>query len=133
MKCSSIIEFRLQPPSIKSDQSKNQLSSSSRILEALIIETTLVENYDKLRKQLKKQNFVNCNDYKVIIGTLEVKLYSIEDILLQELSKLEKVILMGKNTLNVVPETNYNSKKYNDINLKLKYIKILKKDMRINC
>ena len=33
------------------------------MLQALNIETTQVENYDKLRKQLKKQNFVNYNDY----------------------------------------------------------------------
>ena len=32
----------------KSDQSKNQLPSSSRMLQALNIETTLVENYDQL-------------------------------------------------------------------------------------
>ena len=31
---SSIIDFRLQPPSIKSDQTKNQLSSNSRMLQA---------------------------------------------------------------------------------------------------
>ena len=37
---SSIIDFRLQPPSIKSDQTKNQLSSSSRMLQTLNIETT---------------------------------------------------------------------------------------------
>ena len=128
---SSIIEFKLQPPSTKSDQSKNQLSSSSRMLQALNIAANLVENYDKVRKQLKKQNFVNYNEYKVIIAKLEVKLYSIEDILLKELSQLEKFILMGNNALNVVPERNCDTKKYNDISLKLKYIKILKKDIRI--
>ena len=117
---SSIIDFRLQPPSIKSNQTKNQLSSSSRMLQALNIETNLVENYDKLRKQLKKKNFVNYNEYKVIIGKLEVKLYSIEDILLKELSKLEKLILMANNALNVAPETKCDTKKYNDITLKLK-------------
>ena len=37
---------------------------------------------------------------------------------------------MGNNALNVVPETNCDTKKYNDITLKLKYIKILKKDVR---
>ena len=99
------------------------------MLQALNIETTLVENYEKL----KNQNFVNYNECKVIIGKLEVKLYSIEDILLKELSKLEKLILMGNNALNVVPETKCDTKKYNDITLKLKYIKMLKKDMRIKC
>ena len=94
------------------------------MLQALNIETTVVKNYGKLRKQLKKQNFVNYNDYKVVIGKLEVKFYSIEDILLKELSKLEKLILMGNNALNVVPETNCDTKKYNDITLKLKYIKM---------
>ena len=77
------------------------------------------------------QNFVNYNDYNVIIAKLEVKLCSTEDILLRELSKLEKLILMGNNALNVVPETNCDTKKYNDITLKPKYIKILKKDLRI--
>ena len=94
------------------------------MLQALNIETTVVKNYGKLRKQLKRQNFVNYNDYKVVIGKLEVKFYSIEDILLKELSKLEKLILMGNNALNVVPETNCDTKKYNDITLKLKYIKM---------
>ena len=94
------------------------------MLQALNIETTVVKNYGKLRKQLKKQNFVNYNDYKVVIGKLEVKFYSIEDILLKELSKLEKLILMGNNALNVVPETNCDTKKYNDITLKLKYNKM---------
>ena len=101
------------------------------MLQALNIETTQVENYDKLRKQLKMQSFVNYNDYNVIIAKLEVKLCSTEDILLKELSKLEKLILMGNNALNVVPETNCDTKKYNDITLKPKYIKILKKDLRI--
>ena len=121
---SSIIEFKLETPSIKSKQSKNQLRSSSRMLQALNIETNLVGNYDKLRKHLKIQNFVNYNNYKVIIAKLEVKLCSTEDILLKELSKLEKVILMGNNALNIVPETNCDTKKYNDITLKLKYIRI---------
>ena len=101
------------------------------MLQALNIETTQVENYDKLRKQLKMQSFVNYNDYNVIIAKLEVKLCSTEDILLKELSKLEKLILMGNNALNVVLETNCDTKKYNDITLKPKYIKILKKDLRI--
>ena len=130
---SSIIDFRLQPPSIKSDQTKNQLLSSSRMLQALSIETTLLENYGKLRKQLKKQNFVNYNDYEVIIEKPEVKLNSVEDFLLKELSILEKLILMGNNALNVVPEAKCDTKKHNDITLQLKYIKMLKKGMRIKC
>ena len=97
------------------------------MLQALNVEANVVENYDKVRKELKKLNFVNCNEYKVIIAKLEVKLYSIEDILLKELLQLEKLILMGNNALNVVPERNCDTKKYNDISLKLKYIKILKK------
>ena len=117
---SSIIEFKLQSPSIKSDQSKNQLSSSSRMLQALNNEANLVENNDKLQKQLTMHNFVNYNDCKAIIAKLEVKLCSIEDILLKELSKLEKLTLMGNNELNLVSETNCDTKKYNDITLKLK-------------
>ena len=117
---SSIIEFKLQSPSIKSDQSKNQLSSSSRMSQALNYEANLVENNDKLQKQLTMHNFVNYNDCKAIIAKLEVKLCSIEDILLKELSKLEKLTLMGNNELNLVSETNCDTKKYNDITLKLK-------------
>ena len=114
----------MQPPSIKSAQSKNRLSFSSRILQALNIETTLIEYNGKLRKQFKKQNFVSYNDYKAIIAKLEVKTYSIEDILLKELSKLETLIHMGNNALNVVPIRNCDTNKYDDITLKLKYIKI---------
>ena len=44
--------------------------------------------------------------------------------MLKVLSKLEKLILTGNNALNVVPETNCDTKKYNDITLKLNYIKI---------
>ena len=88
--------------------------------QAYNIETTLVENYGKLRKQLKKQNLVNCNECKVKVVKPEVKLYNIEGILLNELSKLEK---LGNNTLNKVLETNCDTKKYNDITLNLKYIK----------
>ena len=120
----SSIEFKLQTPSIKRDQSKNQLSSSSRKLQAIDIETTQVESYDRLRKQLKIQSFVNYNDYQVIVAKLEVKFYSTEDILLKEPLKLETLILIGNNALNVVPETNCDTKTYNDITLKLKCIKI---------
>ena len=91
------------------------------MLQALNIETTLVENYGKLQKQVKKKNFVNDDDYKIIIAKLEV-------VLLKELSKLEKLILMGNNALNVVPEKNCDTKNiliY--FTLKLKYIKFLKK------
>ena len=107
--------------------STNQFSSSSITLQALNIETTVVENYDKLRKQLKMQIFINCNDYKVINAKLKVKLCSIEDILLKELSKLENFILMGNNASNLVSKTSCDTKKHNDITLKLKYINILKK------
>ena len=120
------ISFHSAPECYKLDQSKNQLSSRPRMLQAFNIETTLVENYHKLRKQLKIQNFVNYNDYKIIIAKLEVKLWSTENILLKELSKREKLILMDNNVLNVVPETNCDTKKYNDIPLKLKYMKNLK-------
>ena len=119
---SSINELKVQPPSIKTDQIKNQFPSSS-MLQAYNIKTTLVENYGKLRKQLKKQNLVNCNEYKVKVVKPEVKLYNIEGILLNELSKLEKLIFMGNNTLNKVLETNCDTNKYNDITLNLKYIK----------
>ena len=72
-----------------------RLRQKSVVLSSKInIETTLAENYDKLRKQLQKQNFVSYNDYKATIKKLEVKIYSIEDILLKELSKLEKLVLM---------------------------------------
>ena len=94
------------------------------MLQPLNIETTQIGNYEKLRKQLKMQNFVNYNDYKVIITKLEVKLCIIKDILLKVLSKLENLILIGNNALNVVPETNCGTKKYNNITLKLNYIKI---------
>ena len=82
------ISFHSAPECYKLDPSKNQLSSRPRMLQAFNIETTLVENYHKLRKQLKIQNFVNYNDYKIIIAKLEVKLCSTENILLKELSKL---------------------------------------------
>ena len=84
----------MEPPSINSDQSKNQLSSNSRMLQALSIETTLIENYGKLKKQLKKHNFVKYNDYRVIIAKLEINIYSIKDITLIGLSKLENLIVM---------------------------------------
>ena len=90
------------------------------MLQALNNEANLVENNDKLQKQLTMHNFVNYNDYKAIIAKLEFKLCSIEDILLKELSKLEKLTLMGNNELNLVSETNCDTKKYNDITLKLK-------------
>ena len=84
MKNSSIIVLKLKPLSIKSDQGKNQVSSSFRMLGAMNIETTLVENCGKLRKQLKKQNFVNYHNYKVIIAKHK-ELFIIQENLLKEL------------------------------------------------
>ena len=117
---SSIIEFKSQPPSRKSEQSKSQLPISSKMLQALNIETNIVESYEKLQKQLKKQNFVNYNDYKVIIGKFEVRFCSIKGFLLKKLSKLENLIHMGNNVLNVVPGKNCDSNKFNDVTFKLK-------------
>ena len=127
----ALLSSNLQTPSIKSDQSKKQLSSSSRMLQALNIKTNPVENYDKLRIKLKMQNFVNCNDYKIIITKRKVKICSIEDILLKELSKLETLILMGNSASIAVPKTNCDTKKYSAITLKLKYIKVLKRENKI--
>ena len=39
---------------------------------------------------------------------------------------------MSSNASNVVPETKRDTSKYNYITLKLKYIKVLRKDLRIN-
>ena len=88
------------------------------------IETTFVENYDKFRKQHKKQNSVNCNEHKATFAKFEVKLYSIEAILLKELLKLKHLILMGNNLLNVVLETNYVTKKYHGTTINLEDIKV---------
>ena len=41
------------------------------------------------------------------------------------------LVFEGNNSLNVVPETNCDTKKYNDTTLKLKYIKVFKQDMII--
>ena len=88
-----------------------------------------VQSYDKLRKQLKNKNCNNYREYADVIAQLEVKLLSKEAELEQQLIEIENDIFLKSGSLKTLPESE--NSMYNTLILKLKYIKILKKDMNI--
>ena len=88
-----------------------------------------IQCYEKLRKQLKNKNYDNYREYTTLIAQLEVKLLSKEAELEQQLNEIEKDIFLKSGSLKTLPESE--NATYNALILKLKYIKILKKDMNI--
>ena len=88
-----------------------------------------VQSYDKLRKQLKNKNYNNYREYADAIAQLEVKLLSREAELEQQLIEIENDIFLKSGSLKTLPESGNSMS--NTLILKLKYIKILKKDMNI--
>ena len=99
------------------------------MLVKLKFDVKTVQPYDKLRKQLKNKNYENCREYAAVIAQLEIKLLSKEAELEQQLNEIEKDIFLKSDSLKTLPESE--NSMYNALILKLKYIKILKKDMNI--
>ena len=107
------------------------LSASSKMLLSLKIDDEIVKTYDKLRKQMKQNKYIYNNDYNTTIAKIEVLVVNTENNLKNELSYLENTILMQSKTLNILPESESEKKKYKKIIKKLQYVKVLKKDMGI--
>ena len=126
----SILSFKIKATNIDSESRNSYLSSSSKMLLRLNIDSKLIAFYDKLRKQLKNKHYDNYKEYKTIIVQLEVKLVSKESELKEQLRKFEKSILFESDSLKTKPETE--TLIYNDLILKLNYIRTLKNDMKIN-
>ena len=101
------------------------------MLLSLKINDQIVKTYDKLRKQMKQNKYIYNNDYNTTIAKIEVLVVNTENNLKNELSYLENTILMQSKTLNILPESESEKKKYKKIIKKLQYVKVLKKDMGI--
>ena len=99
------------------------------MLVTLNVDEKTIQSYDKLRKQLKNENYGNYREYTTLIAQLEVKLLSKEDELEQQLNEIEKDIFLKSGSLKTLPKSE--NAAYNALILKLKYIKILQKDMNI--
>ena len=78
-----------------------------------------------------KQKKIYNNDCKSIIARIEVFLVITESNLKNELSHLENIILMQSKSLNILPESESEKKKYKNIIKKFQYVKVLKKYMAI--
>ena len=124
-----ILNFKLQPPKSDNYATNSSLSCSSKMLVTLNLDEKTIQSYDKLRKQLKNKNYDNYREYTTLIAQLEVKLLSKEAELEQQLNEIEKDIFLKSGSLKTLPESE--NATYNALILKLKYIKILKKDMNI--
>ena len=124
-----IISFKLQHPRNDNNATNSSLSRSPKMLVKLNFDVKTVQSYDKLRKQLKNKNYENYREYAALIAQLQVKLLSKEAELEQQLNEIEKDIFLKSGFLKTLPESE--NPMYNALILKLKYIKILKKDVNI--
>ena len=124
-----ILSFKLQPPKSDNNATNSSLLRSSKMLVKLNFVVKTVQSYDKLRKQLKNKNYNNYREYADAIAQLEVKLLSREAELEQQLIEIENDIFLKSGSLKTLPESGNSMS--NTLILKLKYIKILKKDMNI--
>ena len=125
------IDFKLKSHHPIEEIYPETLSASSKMLLSLKIDDEIVKTYDKLRKQMKQNKYIYNNDYNTTIAKIEVLVVNTENNLKNELSYLENTILMQSKTLNILPESESEKKKYKKIIKKLQYVKVLKKDMGI--
>ena len=128
---SNNIDFKLKSHHPIEEKYPETLSASSKMLLSLKINDQIVKTYDKLRKQMKQNKYIYNNDYNTTIAKIEVLVVNTENNLKNELSYLENTILMQSKTLNILPESESEKKKYKKIIKKLQYVKVLKKDMGI--
>ena len=126
------IDFKLKSHHPIEEKYPETLSASSKMLLSLKINDQIVKTYDKLRKQMKQNKYIYNNDYNTTIAKIEeVLVVNRKNNLKNELSYLENTILMQSKTLNILPESESEKKKYKKIIKKLQYVKVLKKDMGI--
>ena len=115
------------------DDASNEVPSKSTCMLIKILGSCkLVTDYDEKRKKIKKnRNRQDILDYQQIIAQLEVKLNIKYDNLKEELKAMELSNLKQNSSLSTLPPEE-NREKYQELLTKLKYIKSIKSQLKID-
>ena len=112
---------------------KNTYRKTSKCLIKIYGEKNFITKFDKLRKNLKtcktRESF---NDYRSIIAEIEVKLLCKEDTLKGKSHELEVKFHQESDSNSIYPNSSSalaDKDEYNNIINKLKYLKIVKKEI----
>ena len=104
----------------------SSLTKTAAILVNLFSELPLIYEYDRARKQFKKDQMFYKNMYKWFAAKIEVKLTNLYDDLKSKLKKLENKRLLENSNLSLIPVNKTDKKVYKDTIHKLKLILKLK-------
>ena len=112
---------------------ENTYGKTSQYLKKIFGEKNFLTKFDKLRKNLKAHKTCeNLDEYRSIIAEIEVKLLCKEDILNGKLRELEIKFLQESDSNIICPNAGSalaDKDEYNNIINKLKYLKIVKKEI----
>ena len=126
----NIIEFN-QENVFTLEETKN-LSKTSKILEKIIGNGTLVDLYDEARKKLKSfKSNENILTYRNIAAKLEVKILPLCSTLKKQLKDIETGTLRKSDTFMLKPESGPIREHYEKLVNKLKFIAVMRKERKI--
>ena len=106
--------------------SDSSLTKTAAILVNLFGELPLIYEYDRARKQFKKDQTFYKNIYKCVAAKIEVKLTNLYNDLKGKFKNLENKCLLENSNLSLIPANKTDKKVYKDIIHKLKLILKLK-------
>ena len=112
---------------------ENTYGKTSQYLRKIFGEKNFITKFDKLRKKLKAHKTCeNLDEYRSIIAEIKVKLLCKEAILKGKLCELEMKFLQESDSNSIYPNDGSvlaDKDEYNNIINKLKYLKIVKKEI----
>ena len=106
--------------------SDSSLTKTAAILVNLFGELPLIYEYNRARKQFKKDQTFYKNMYECVAAKIEVKLTNLYNDLKSKLKKLENKCLLEDSNLSLIPVNKIDKKVYKDTIHKLKLILKLK-------
>lgn len=111
--------------------SSSQLSKTAQLMQNVLAkDEDLIKNYDKQRKLIKsKKTSPNNADYQTCVAKLEIKIKTAEEKIKTELRTLEMNSLESNNGNSLLPTDEVMKEQYNKKVMKLKYCKILRREL----
>ena len=124
------LKKKIPPPS---ELQNKTVGKTTNILLRIFGEKQFVHNYDKARKNLKAQHTAtHQSNYHDVLAIVETKLSSEYSILQEKLKNLEFLGMQENETLSTVPLSTSNKDSYNGILQILKFIKLLRSELKLS-
>ena len=129
----NILVIKPKQPDLLQLTMHQNLGKTANIMIHIFGKQSFIIEFDKHRKLLKKNICAATrSSYQDSLATVEIRLSSEYSLLITQLQNLELSILKSNESLSMLPADDKSKQLYDSILQKLKYIKILKKELKLS-